>query len=311
MHLIFLERMYFKGFWLILHLKHSFNKLIMSFKPGLYIVSTPIGNIGDITLRALDILESSDVIFCEDTRISGKLLARHNIKTPLKIYNDYSNKKQRSYIKDLITKGKVVTLISDAGTPLISDPGYKLVRELKKADLNVDVVPGVCAIITALSISGLPTDRFIFSGFLPKTKEGKARVFKKYISLDATMVFYDTANRLKNSLEVARKVLGDREANVSRELTKLYQESRYAPLSELMHYYTNNPAKGEVVLCISGKSNQSITEDTLKAELKMLLSNGASAKTASGVAFAKYANQFSKKEIYKLANSLKYKKASL
>lgn len=277
----------------------------MNFKSGLYIVSTPIGNLSDITLRALDVLAGSDIIFCEDTRVSSKLLAKHGIKVPLKVYNDNSDETQRSYIKDLIAKGKVISLISDAGTPLISDPGYKLVRELREIGANVDVVPGACAIITALSISGLPTNRFIFAGFLPKTKERKVQVFKEFISLDSTMVFYETANRLLQSLKVAREILGDRDANVSRELTKLYQESRYAPLSELINYYTNNPAKGEIVLCISGKSNQTVTENILKTELKTLLSSGASAKSASDLVFAKYKNQYSRKEIYRIVNSLK------
>lgn len=277
----------------------------MNFKPGLYIVSTPIGNLGDITLRALDILAGSDVIFCEDTRVSSKLLAKHSIKVPLKIYNDNSDETQRSYIKHLIANGKVVSLISDAGTPLISDPGYKLVREFREAGINVDVVPGPCAIIAALSISGLPTDRFTFAGFLPKTKEGKIRVFKEFISLDATMIFYETANRLLQSLEIAMEVFGDRVANVSRELTKLYQESKFAPLPQLIKYYTDNPPKGEIVLCISGKANQIITEDAIQNELKTLLSSGASAKSASDIVFAKYKSQYSRKEIYKLANSLK------
>lgn len=277
----------------------------MNLKPGLYIVSTPIGNLGDITLRALDVLAGSDIIFCEDTRVSSKLLAKHGIKVPLKVYNDNSDETQRYYIKTLIEAGKIVSLVSDAGTPLISDPGYKLVREFKEAGVSVDVVPGACAIITALSISGLPTDRFIFAGFLPKTKEGKSNVFHELGMLEATLVFYETSKRLLQSLEVAQEVLGDREANVSRELTKLYQESKMAPLSELMKYYTENPAKGEVVLSISGKANQEITKDILAKELNDILSSGASAKSASDMVFAKYKNQYSRKEIYKIANSLK------
>lgn len=277
----------------------------MNLKPGLYIVSTPIGNLGDITLRALDVLAGSDIIFCEDTRVSSKLLAKHNIKVPLKIYNDNSDETQRSYIKDLVSSGKAISLISDAGTPLISDPGYKLVREFRETGVNVDVIPGPCAIIAALSISGLPTDRFVFAGFLPKTKEGKSRVFKEFVSLDATMIFYETANRLLQSLEIAMEVFGDRAANVSRELTKLYQESKSMLLSELIDFYTNNPAKGEIVLCISGKSNQIVTKDILKYEIKNLLSKGESAKSVSDIIYTKYKSQYSRKEIYKLANSLK------
>jgi 16S rRNA (cytidine1402-2'-O)-methyltransferase len=277
----------------------------VNLKPGLYIVSTPIGNLGDITLRALATLNNSDIIFCEDTRVSSKLLAKHGIKVPLKVYNDNSDESQRYYINSLIDGGKAVSLISDAGTPLVSDPGYKLVRDFKERGVLVDVLPGACAVIAALSISGLPTDRFMFAGFLPKTKEGKAKIFEELGSIDATIVFYETANRLLQSLAVAQEVFGDREANVAREITKLYQESRFAPLSELHEFYSKNPAKGEIVLCISGKSSQIITEDVLKKEITSILTSGQSAKTASDIIFAKYKNQFSRKEIYKLANSLK------
>jgi 16S rRNA (cytidine1402-2'-O)-methyltransferase len=277
----------------------------VNLKPGLYIVSTPIGNLGDITLRALDVLSGSDVIFCEDTRVSSKLLAKHSIKAPLKVYNDNSDETQRYYIKSLVEGGKIVSLISDAGTPLISDPGYKLVREFKEEGVHVDVIPGACAVIAALSISGLATNRFMFAGFLSKTKEGKAKIFEEISSLDATVVFYETANRLMQSLEVAKEILGDREVNVARVLTKLYQESKSAPLSELIEYYTQNPARGEIVISISGKGNQIITEDILKSELQALLSSGASAKSASDAVFAKYKSQYSRKEIYKLANGLK------
>jgi 16S rRNA (cytidine1402-2'-O)-methyltransferase len=277
----------------------------VNLKPGLYIVSTPIGNLGDITLRALSTLSSSDIIFCEDTRVSSKLLAKHSIKVPLKVYNDNSDESQRYYIKSLIHGGKVVSLISDAGTPLVSDPGYKLVRDFKKQGVHVDVLPGACAAIAALSISGLPTNRFLFAGFLPKTKEGRARVFEELSGLDTTLVFYETANRLLQSLEVAHEILGDRDANVAREITKLYQESRFAPLSELHEHYSQNPARGEIVLSISGKSSQIITEDILKKEITDILSSGQSAKSASDIIFVKYKNQFSRKEIYKIANSLK------
>ena len=277
----------------------------MNLKPGLYIVSTPIGNLSDITLRALEVLTGSDIIFCEDTRVSSKLLAKHDIKVPLKVYNDNSDETQRLYIKKLIDSGKVISLISDAGTPLISDPGYKLVHEFRECGINIDVVPGPCAIIAALSISGLPTDRFLFSGFLPKTKDGKIRVFKEFVSINSTLVFYETSNRLLQSLEAARDVLGDRYANVSRELTKLYQESRCGSLSELINHYTHTLPRGEIVLCISGKSNQVISEDILKTELKALLYIGTSAKSASDLVFAKYKSQYSRKEIYKIVNILK------
>ena len=277
----------------------------MNFQAGLYIVSTPIGNLGDITLRALKALQSSDIILCEDTRVSNKLLAKHDIKGSLKVYNDKSDAALRDFVKTLILEGKVVSLVSDAGTPLISDPGYKLVRELKLENIHVDVIPGACAIIAALTLSGLPTDRFLFSGFLPKTKEGKKKVFEELLEIDATLVFYETSNRLLQSLKVALETFGDREANVARELTKLYQESRLSKLSELIAYYEKKPPRGEVVFSVSGKAEQVVSESIIEEQILLLLAKGQSAKTASDTVFAKYKGQFSRKFIYQLTNRLK------
>lgn len=277
----------------------------MIFQPGLYIVSTPIGNLGDITLRAIETLHNSDIILCEDTRVSNKLLAKHNIKASLKVYNDKSDSSLRKWIEGAIASGKVISLISDAGTPLISDPGYKLVRDLRSRDIHVDVIPGACAVIAALTLSGLPTDQFLFLGFLPKTKEGRKKVFEDLTGFDSTLVFYETANRLLPSLEVALEVFGERVANVSRELTKLHQESRFSKLSELIEFYKQNPAKGEIVLVISGKSDEAVSEDALKQELMKLLQNGESARGASDIVFAKYKGILSRKFIYQAANHLK------
>ncbi|PCJ29517.1 MAG: 16S rRNA (cytidine(1402)-2'-O)-methyltransferase [Rickettsiales bacterium] len=272
---------------------------------GLYIVSTPIGNLGDISLRALETLKSSDVILCEDTRVSGKLLAKHGIKASLKVYNDNSDNSLRRTIKGYIAKGMAVSLISDAGTPLISDPGYKLVRELKADGHHIDAIPGACAAITALTLSGIATDRFLFAGFLPKTKEKKKKAFEEFADLNATIVFYETANRIVSSLEVAIEVFGDREANIGRELTKLYQESRSEKLSVLLEYYKNNPPKGEIVFTISPKSEDELSIDDIKDELSAKLSRGESARTASDEVFSKYKGRISRKEVYKLANQLK------
>ena len=158
-------------------------------KPGLYIVSTPIGNFEDITLRAISILKNSDIILCEDTRISQKLLAKHDIHTKLQIYNDHSDEKHRENIISLIKSGNIISLISDAGTPLISDPGYKLVRDIRNLNCHIDVVPGVSAPVTALTLSALPTDRFLFHGFLPKTIESKKKIFSELVNLKATLIF--------------------------------------------------------------------------------------------------------------------------
>lgn len=280
----------------------------MDLKPGLYVVSTPIGNLNDITLRAIETLKNSDIIFCEDTRVSGKLLAKHHITTSLSVYNDKSDEITRKYVIKNIESGKVISLISDAGTPLISDPGYKLVRELREKGYFVDIIPGVSSPIAALTISGLPSDRFIFAGFLPKTDVGREGVFTELIDLDATLIFFDSPLRILSSLKVALKILGDRQANISRELTKLFQESRTNNLSSLLEYYKDIPPRGEVVLLISGKKNISITQEELIKEIKELLILGGRGKDVTEKLFQKYHKCCSKREIYKICNSLKTEK---
>ncbi len=277
----------------------------MNFKPGLYIVSTPIGNLNDITLRALDVLKNSDIIFCEDTRVSNKLLAKHQIKASLKLYNDNSDISSRNNIKKLIEEGKIISLISDAGTPLISDPGYKLVRDLKLDNLYVDVIPGPCAAIAALTLSGLPTDKFFFSGFLPKTKEGKLKIFKSLSSLKATLIFYETSPRLLQTLETALEVLGNRQANVAREITKLYQESNTANLSELIEHYTSFSPKGEIVLSIYGWEADELSVENLREEILKLFEKGLSAKSISDKITTTSNDRLSRKDIYKLVNEIK------
>jgi 16S rRNA (cytidine1402-2'-O)-methyltransferase len=280
----------------------------MTLKPGLYVVSTPIGNLSDITLRAIETLKNSDIIFCEDTRVSGKLLAKHHIKASLSVYNDKSDEITRKYIIKNIESGKVISLISDAGTPLISDPGYKLVGELKEKGFFVDVIPGVSSPIAALTISGLPSDRFIFAGFLPKTDSGREGVFTELMDLNATLIFFDSPLRILASLQVALKVFGDRQANISRELTKLFQESRTSNLSILLEYYKNNPPRGEIVLLISGKKIISITQEEITKEIKDLLILGGRAKDVTENLFQKYHKYYSKREIYKICNFLKSEK---
>ncbi len=280
----------------------------MDLKPGLYVVSTPIGNLNDITLRAIETLKNSDIIFCEDTRVSGKLLAKHHITTSLSVYNDKSDEITRKYVIKNIESGKVISLISDAGTPLISDPGYKLVRELREKGYFVDIIPGVSSPIAALTISGLPSDRFIFAGFLPKTDVGREGVFTELRDLDATLIFFDSPLRILSSLKVALKILGDRQANISRELTKLFQESRTNNLSSLLEYYKDIPPRGEVVLLISGKKNISITQEELIKEIKELLILGGRGKDVTEKLYQKYHKYCSKREIYKICNSLKTEK---
>ena len=276
----------------------------MALKPGLYVVATPIGNILDITIRALQTLAESDLILCEDTRVTNKLLAKHNIKAPLKTYNDHSDDNLRSFIKQQIINGKAISLVSDAGTPLISDPGYKLVKELKQEQVHIETLPGPSALISALSISALPTDKFLFCGFLPKTQQAKQNALQSVMNAPYTIIFYETAPRLLNSLQTALEILGDREANVGRELTKLYQESISAPISKLIQHYTEKPPKGEIVLSFSGYISD-ISRDDIITEATTLLKQGLSAKSTTDQLFAKYGDIFKRSELYKIINTTK------
>ena len=200
---------------------------------------------------------------------------------------------------------KVVSLISDAGTPLISDPGYKLVREVKEKGYFIDIAPGVSAPIAALTLSGLPSDRFIFAGFLPKTDIGREKVFLEFAEVDATLIFFDRSTRIVDSLQAALKILGNREANVSRELTKLFQESRTVDIESLIKYYSQNLPKGEIVLLISGKKSLESSEEKLITEIKNLLILGTHTKDITQQLFQKYHKHYKKSKIYKICNSLK------
>lgn len=225
----------------------------MSLKPGLYIVSTPIGNLTDITIRAIDTLQKSDYIACEDTRIAQKLCLKYNIHKPkLLTYNDHSKKEERSIIKNFILQNKAVSLISDAGTPLISDPGFKLIQFLRQDNLNVDVIPGVSSPITALTISGLPTNQFFFAGFLPKTINAKEHLFIELKNLPATLIFFERSERLKDSLTIANKVFGNRLSCIARELTKIHQTIILEPIQHLIGKLESQQLRGEIILLIEG-----------------------------------------------------------
>lgn len=279
----------------------------MIFKPGLYIVSTPIGNLDDITLRALETLKNSTIILCEDTRISRKLLAKHNIETKLQIYNDHSDYQKREFICTLIDNGAIVSLISDAGTPLIADPGYKLVRDLRKLNYHIDVVPGVSALTTSITISGLPSDRLLFAGFLPKTTEGKKKIFTELSNIKATLIFFETASRIEQSLHTAFTVFGNREICVARELTKFYQEVKSGLIEDVLNFYNSNIIKGEIVLLISGTSepHKALLTDDLKKFIDLYLSKGWSAKSVTDIANENFGRSYSKKEIYSIVNKIK------
>jgi 16S rRNA (cytidine1402-2'-O)-methyltransferase len=223
---------------------------------NLFLVPTPIGNLKDITLRAIEILKSADVILAEDTRTSGSLLKHLEISRPLQSYHIFNEHKTVLRLVARMKAGEVFALISDAGTPAISDPGFLLVREVLAAGLDVQCLPGATALIPALINSGLPNDRFIFEGFLPHKKGRKTRI-ESLLDEVRTMVFYESPHRLMKTLEQLAEAFGsDRQACVSRELTKLHEENVRGPLSKLIEYYQTNPLKGEIVLTVAGKNTK-------------------------------------------------------
>lgn len=220
---------------------------------GLYLVPTPIGNLRDITLRALDTLKEVDVILAEDTRTSGKLLKHYEIKRPLESYHIHNEHKSIVRLIERMKQGTVFALITDAGTPGISDPGFLLMREAIAAGIEACSLPGSTAIIPALVNSGLPNDRFVFEGFLPHKKGRKTRI-EGLVEEPRTMVFYESPYRLIKTLNQFSEFFGpEREACVSRELTKIHEENIRGSLTELIDYFTTHTLKGEIVLTVAGK----------------------------------------------------------
>lgn len=223
----------------------------MTLVPGLYVIATPIGNLADITLRALDTLKSADLVLCEDTRVTAKLFAAHGVKTPLRPYHDHNAAEARPEILARLAGGAAIGLVSDAGTPLVSDPGYKLVRAARDAGVAVFTVPGASALLGALSIAGAPTDRFLFAGFPPSKPGQRAHWLEGLSTVAATLVFYETGPRLAASLAAMAAAFGDRKACVARELTKLHEETREGGLEHLATAYAEEPApRGEIVIVV-------------------------------------------------------------
>ncbi len=219
----------------------------------LYLVPTPIGNLEDITFRAVKILNSVDAILSEDTRKSQILLKHYQITKPLQSYHAYNEHQQLMTLVARLQSGEKMALITDAGTPAISDPGYLLTREALKAGIKVECLPGATAFVPALVKSGLPADKFVFEGFLPHKKGRKTRL-EQLSEEDRTMIFYESPYRLMKALEQFSIYFGaDREASVSRELTKIYEETVNGTLQELINYYSQNTIKGEIVIVVAGK----------------------------------------------------------
>ncbi len=221
----------------------------------LFIVPTPIGNLKDITLRALEVLNQVDLILAEDTRTSSKLLKHYKIEKPLKAFHQFNEHKQLQKIMNLLQGGMHLALISDAGTPGISDPGFLLIREAVRYGTEVEVLPGAVAFIPALLQSALPAERFVFEGFLPK-KKGRQTRLKMLAQEERTMIFYESPHRLVKTLQQFIEFFGeDRKASVSRELTKKFSETRRGSLKELAEYFSEKQVKGEIVIVVGGKSD--------------------------------------------------------
>lgn len=243
------------------------NKTLPAEVPTLYIVPTPIGNLGDITQRALDVLSSVDVIAAEDTRHSGKLLAHFNIQTKTFALHDHNEQQKAQVLVEKLLAGQSIALVSDAGTPLISDPGYHLVTQCRQAGVKVVPLPGACAVITALSASGLPSDRFSFEGFLPAKSKGRKDKFMEIAKAERTCIFYESPHRITESLQDMLEVLGpEREVVLARELTKTFETIQGMPLGELIEWIEadDNRKRGEMVLLIHGYRDSA--EDVLPEE---------------------------------------------
>jgi len=253
--------------------------------PGLYLVATPIGNLADITVRAADILARADQIYCEDTRMTRRLLDALGLVRPLQTYHEHNGEAQRPKIIEAIAAGRTVALVSDAGTPLIADPGFKLVRSLRAEKLAVFPIPGPSALTAALSIAGLPTDTVIFAGFLPSKQGARQTRLAEFAAASATLVLYESPNRLAATLAQAADVLGDRDAMVGRELTKKFEESRSGSLSELAAWANKSDIKGEIVVVVGPPAEPRPVEDAdILAELLPLLGSGKPGAVASDVA---------------------------
>jgi 16S rRNA (cytidine1402-2'-O)-methyltransferase len=252
--------------------------------PGLHIVATPIGNLGDLSPRAAETLRRADRILAEDTRVTAKLLTHAGAKTPMLRYDDHSSGAERERIVSLLGE-EAIALVSDAGTPLISDPGYKLVRAARAAGHAVHTIPGPSAVIAALTLAGLPTDRFLFLGFLPAKSKARTDAIAEVATLRATLVLYESGPRLGDTLAALSDSLGERDAAVARELTKMHEECVTGTLAELALRYADVPPKGEIVVIVGPPAEaEAASDDALDAALDDALSRLSPSRAAAEVA---------------------------
>lgn len=266
--------------------------------PGLYIVATPIGNLRDVTLRALDVLRAADIVLAEDTRIAGKLLAAYDIKKKLIRYDDHAGPQVLPEILERLRSGEIIAQISDAGTPLISDPGFRLVEAARDSGAKVHPIPGASSVLAALCLAGLPTDRFLFAGFLPAKSAARQTFLGEFVAQRTTLVFFETGPRLHDSLRDLLTVLGDREACVCRELTKLYETGYRGTLSQLVVDPDLAEPRGEIVIVIAPPAEAAPSADTLDEALKLALEHFSPSDAARQLA-----------DVFGLPRKLIYQKA--
>jgi 16S rRNA (cytidine1402-2'-O)-methyltransferase len=271
-----------------------------SLPSGLYLVATPIGNLGDITLRAIETLSAADLVACEDTRVTGKLLNHLGLKKRMVRYDDHAEAGARERLLAAMREGPVA-LVSDAGTPLISDPGYRLVRAAREEGIMVTSLPGPSAAVVGLTLSGLPNDRFLFAGFLPNKTKAREDMLRELAQVPATLIFYETAPRLLDALEAIGSVLPGREVAVARELTKRFEECRPGTPDALTEHYTAHPPKGEIVLMVAPPSDEpgDVDADALLREAL------ATQKPSQAASLVSKATKLDRKFLYARALELK------
>lgn len=277
-------------------------------KNGLYIIATPIGNLGDISARAVETLKEAPLIACEDTRVTKKLFSLLGIslkKTFITLHDHNEDEQAQKLIDAVQYEQQAVALVSDAGSPLISDPGYKLIRRCREQGVYITVLPGACALICALQLSGLPTNKFMFAGFIPNKDKARIELFKSYAALDATVVYYETAPRILKTLAAAKEVFGGRELAVVREISKIYEECLNGTAEDLVAHFSEKEPKGEFVFMVAPAEEKSRTpmeiEELLREKLLQM-----SLKSAVKALADDY--NLNKNDVYELALKIKNEK---
>ncbi|MEM7225987.1 MAG: 16S rRNA (cytidine(1402)-2'-O)-methyltransferase [Pseudomonadota bacterium] len=269
------------------------------FAPGLYLVATPIGNLADLSRRAHELLEKADIVACEDSRVTGKLISAYGIARSLTAYHDHNAARVRPKLIERLKDGAIVALVSDAGTPLVSDPGYKLVQEAIEAQIPVSTLPGPSAALGALVVSGLPSDRFFFAGFLPNKSSARRDALDELAAVPGSLIFFESAKRLATALGDMAARLGDRPAAVVRELTKRFEEVRRDQLSTLAtHYAASGPPKGEIVVVVGPPEAPVTSDEALSDQLRVALE---SASLRDAVVMVAAASGRPRREVYQMA----------